>query len=206
MFFKLLTGMPFIGDVLRIFNAYAFRGDALASDRFASPWLWVTAFWVQCSISAVATVLCMPALVNEWLPKGYCLQYEVDFQPGPAAVSILPNLLGFGIGIYALIFGLHKLLLRQLQDSYTPQPGVTKRSPGSALILNAEMAVPLLVLALAIVIGLGQQVFSAPRWLQAMSWFSLWLSLTFTIELICTLFGLGENSILKSLAPEDPGT
>lgn len=203
MLFKFLASVPLFGDVLRIFNTYAYRGDALASERFAGPWLWLTAFWVQCGISATATALCMPELVNELLPAEYLLQYNVDFQPGTSAVSILPNLLGFGIGIYALIFGLHKLLLRELQDSYTPKPGTSKRPPGSALILNAEMAVPLLVLVLTIVIGLCQQVFPCPRWLQALSWFSLWLSLTFTVELICTLFGLGENSILKSLSSQD---
>lgn len=137
-----------------------------------------------------------------WAPQ-YCLNYVVTVAPGSTATSILPNLLGFGIGVYALIFGLHKVLLRELQDAYKPRPGDKRPPTGSALILNAEMAVPLLVLALTIVLGLIQQIWSESMPLQATTWFALWLSLTFTVELICTLFGLGENSILKSLELDD---
>lgn len=79
----------------------------------------------------------------------------------------------------------------------------TTTPTGSALILNAEMAVPLLILALTIVIGLIQQLWPCVESLKAATWFALWLSLIFTVELISTLFGLGENSILKSLAPEE---
>lgn len=203
MVFKTLSRVPLIGDVVRILNAYAFRGDVRSDERFAGPWLWFTAFGVQVTVSAVATALCMPEQVNSWLPAGYCLNYKVALAPGPMVTGILPNLLGFGIGVYALIFGLHKLLLRELQDSYKPRAGEKRRPLGSALILNAEMAVPLLILALTIVLGLVQQM--VPRFdaLQAATWFALWLSLTFTVELICTLFSLGENSILKSLTPDD---
>ena len=142
----------------------------------------------------------MPELTNEYLPVAQRLTYHVQIVPGAMATSILPNLLGFGIGIYALIFGLHKMLLRDLQASYKRSATNDKQPPGSALILNAEMAVPLLVLTLTIAIGLVQQVVPLLTGLQFVSWFSLWLSLVFTLELILTLFGLGENAILKTLA------
>jgi hypothetical protein len=204
MVFNLLSGVPLFGDVLRIFNAYAYRGDAKADERFAPVWLWITAFWLQTGLSLVATFLCMPEFTNKHLPAGYQLSYSVDIAPGALATGILPNLLGFGIGIYALIFGLHKMLLRELQESYKSEAGAPKPRPGSALILNAEMAVPLLVLALTIVAGLIQQVTPKVETLQFASWSSLWLSLIFTIELIVTLFGLGENAILKTLSDEEP--
>lgn len=203
MVFKLLSRVPLFGEVLRILNTYAYKGDPRADERFASLWLWVRAFWFPVLLSLTGTALCMPAMTNALLPLGYCLQYEIDVAPGVTATSILPNLLGFGIGVYALIFGLHKLLLRQLQDSYKSAPGDRNLPTGSALILNAEMAVPLLILALTIVLGIIQQLWPYVESLKALTWFSLWLSLTFTVELICTLFGLGENSILKSLAPDE---
>jgi uncharacterized membrane protein len=203
MVFKLLSRIPLFGDVLRILNTYAYKGDPRADEQFASPWLWLKAFWAHVLVAAGAAALCVPELTNRQLPAGYCLRYVVTVAPGTTATSILPNLLGFGIGVYALIFGLHKLLLRELQDSYKPQPGDKRPPTGSALILNAEMAVPLLVLALTIVLGLVQQIWAENEPLKAITWFALWLSLTFTVELICTLFGLGENSILKSLAPDD---
>ena len=198
MVFRLLSRVPLFGDVLRIFNAYAFRGDAKAGDQFASVWLWITAFWLQTSFSCIATLLCMPSVANMIIPENHQLYYLVPVLPGALATSILPNLLGFGIGIYALIFGLHKMLLRDLQNSYKSLPGVNPPT-GSALVLNAEMAVPLLVLALTIVIGIIQQIAPELKSFQLVSWFSLWFSLIFTIELIHTLFGLGENVILKTL-------
>lgn len=203
MIFRFLSSIPLFGDVLRILNSYAYRGDARADERFASVWLWFTAFWLQSGLSIIATLLCMPHLTNTHLPSEYQLNYCVEVTPGTLSTGILPNILGFGIGVYALIFGLNKMLLRDLQNSYKPVHGV-KVSPGSALILNADMAVPLLVLALTIVIGLVQQIAPKVVSLQAASWFSLWLSLIFTIELILTLFGLGENVILKIL--DDPDT
>lgn len=203
MLFKLLSRIPLFGDVLRILNTYAFKGDARADERFAGPWLWFAAFWMPVLLSVIGTALCMPEMTKRWLPSGYCLPYKVEVAPGSTATSVLPNLLGFGMGIYALIFGLHKLLLRELQDSYKPKLVERKPPTGSALILNAEMAVPLLVLAIAIVLGLIQQIWPNVESLQAATWFALWMSLTFTLELICTLFGLGENSILKNLAPDD---
>lgn len=203
MIFGLLARIPLLGDILRIFNAYAYRGDARADERFASIWLWVTAFWLQTTLSIVATLLCMPELTREYLPLVPRLTYSVPISPGTTATSVLPNLLGFGIGIYALIFGLHKMLLRDLQASYKRGPTGDIQRPGSALILNAEMAVPLVVLTMTIAIGLAQQVAPSIVGLQFASWFSLWLSLVFTLELIVTLFGLGENAILKTL--DDPG-
>lgn len=205
MIFGWLARIPLLGEILRIFNAYAYRGDARADERFASIWLWITAFWMQTTISIVGAFLCMPDFTNEYMPLVRKLPYSVQIGPGAMATSILPNLLGFGIGIYALIFGLHKMLLRELQASYKRAAAGERQRPGSALILNAEMAVPLIVLTLTIAIGLAQQVAPSVVGLQFASWFSLWLSLVFTLELIVTLFGLGENAILKTLDDADNG-
>ena len=200
MIYRLLASIPLLGEMLRIFNTYAYRGDERADRKCAPLWMWLTAYGLQITISVVGALLCMPELTNEYLPVAQRLLYHVQISPGAMATSILPNLLGFGIGIYALIFGLHKLLLRELQASFKHSATHDKQPPGSALILNAEMAVPLLVLTLTIAIGLVQQVVPSFAGLQFVSWFSLWLSMVFTLELILTLFGLGENAILKTLA------
>lgn len=205
MIFRLLSSVPLVGDVVRIFNSYAYSGDGRAEEKFAPVHLWFAAFWLEIGLSFAATLFCMPSLTIKYLPIEYQLNYSAEVIPGPLATSVLPNILGFGVGVYALIFGLHKILLIDLQDSYESKSGV-KKSPGSALILNAEMAVPLLVLAVAIVIGLVQQIAPKVVCLQIISWFSLWLSLIFTIELILTLFGRGENVILKTLDDTDKKT
>jgi len=200
MIFKMLSKVPLFGEALRILNTYAFKGDAKADEQFANPLLWLSAFWFPVLVAGIGSALSMPELVNRWLPAGYCLRYTIDASPGILATGILPNLLGFGIGIYALIFGLHKILLRELQDTFKPSPGKTKPPVGSALILNAEMAVPLLVLGMAIIVGMIQQALPNHEYIKLAAWFFLWLAMLFTLELIFTLFGLGENMLLKNLS------
>lgn len=200
MIFKVLSMLPLFGEVLRILNTYAYRGDKRADERFAGPWLWLSAFWFPVLVAAAGAALSMPELVNRWLPAGYCLTYVIEATPGTLATGILPNLLGFGIGIYALIFGLHKILLRELQDTFKPLPGKKHPPVGSALILNAEMAVPLLILGMAIVVGIIQQALPNHEHIKLAAWFFLWLAMIFTLELVFTLFGLGENMLLKNLS------
>lgn len=200
MIFKMLSKMPLFGEALRILNSYAYRGDVKADERFAGVRLWITAFWFPVLVAGVGAALCMPELVNSWLPGSYYLKYKVEVTPGVLATGILPNLLGFGIGIYALIFGLHKILLRELQDTFKPVLGNKNPPVGSALILNAEMAVPLLVLGMAIVVGMFQQALPSHEYLKLSAWFFLWMAMIFTFELVFTLFGLGENMLLKNLS------
>lgn len=204
MIFKMLSNVPLFGEALRILNTYAYRGDARADERFAGPLLWLSAFWLPVLVAGVAAALSMPELVNRWLPAGYCLAYTVEASPGTLATGILPNLLGFGIGIYALIFGLHKILLRELQDTFKPSPGKAKPPIGSALILNADMAVPLLILGMAIIVGMVQQALPKYEHIELAAWFFLWLAMLFTFELVFTLFGLGENMLLKNLDDKSP--
>ncbi len=199
MIYSILIGLPVIGDVLRIFNAYAYRGDIRADSGFANIFLWLSAFWIEIGISIVATMLCMPDRLNGWLPTGICLSYRVDFSPGEISISVLPNLLGFGIGAYALIFGMNKGILQDLQGSYSVKKENKKSDVGSALILNADMAVPLLIIALTIAVGVAQKVVPNQKFIMGISWFLFWMSMVYTVELICTLFGLGENAILEKL-------
>lgn len=200
MIFRFFSNIPIFGDVLRILNSYAYHGDSLAERRFANVFHWITAFGIEILISITATFFCMPELANKWLPLNFNLNYSVALQPGTLATSILPNLLGFGIGIYALIFGLNKMLLRELQNGYVKDAKNKGGSLGSVLVLNAEMAVPLLILAMAIIFGVIQQIFNGFVEIEFIAWFLFWLSLIYIIELINTLYGLGENVILKSVS------
>ena len=204
MVFSTLSRMPLLGELVRIFNTYAYRGDPRADEEFAGVRLWVTAFWVPVLFACIGAALCVPELLNRQLPPGYALAYSVAARPGAIATGALPSLLGFGIGVYALVFGLHRGLLKQLQESYAVRPG-EKQKPGSALVVNAEMAVPLLVLAITIVVGVVEQAAPASEWARALSWYTLWLSLIFTIELVTTLFALGENVVLKTLSDDQGG-
>lgn len=203
MLFRLLRRIPIAGGVLWILNTYAFKGDAASTQRFADPVMWIKAYGIQAAVALVGAALCMPAQMTRVERIGSWFTYEIDVKPGPLATGILPNVLGFGIGVYALIFVVRGGLLRKIQETMKCQHTAGRRRHGSVLLLNAEVAVPLLVLCVALFMGVMQLLLATNVVVTAFSWFFFWLSLVFTLDLVITLFGLGENVILESLGQAD---
>ncbi|WP_139284239.1 hypothetical protein [Salinicola sp. MIT1003] len=189
MTFSRLVKIPVLGNILIILNSYAFCGDARSGEEFAGAKNWGKSFGIQFIVATSMAFLC------------HNVSYSDATLPGELIISIFPSLLGFGIGVYALIFSLKSTIIRELQktfiDDLQPNP-----KPGSALILNAEMATPLLIALGTITIGILQKIFPYANSLSIISWTALWASIIFMIELIITLFGLGENAILKQLPEE----
>ncbi len=81
MIFKLLSCVPLFGEVLRILNTYAYKGDARADKHFASVWLWLKAFGFPVGLSVIGTGFCMPEMVNTYLPECYQLHYQIGVEP-----------------------------------------------------------------------------------------------------------------------------
>lgn len=196
--YKLMTKIPILGVVLKIFNSYAYDGDLTADDRFAGVWPWIKAYFFSFSFSIAVALMLMPEVINFILPESFHLAYKVNVPPGELSTSILPNVLGFGIGVYALVFALDKGLVRDLQLTFEKDSEISKM-PGSALLLNTEMALPLVVLTLTVAIGVLQKIFTGCAYLTFLAWFSFWLSIYFTLELINTLFMMGGAHLSQSL-------
>lgn len=191
--YERLTKIPIAGEILRILNNYAYNGDHRSDYYFAGIRLWAKCYLPNFLIALLSALACTPDITNLFIPFNYRLSYSIESSPGPLATSILPNLLGFGIGVYALIFGLKTTFIMRFQKQIEES---TKTKHGSSLILNVSFAVPLLCLALAIIIGIIQSLLPDNPYLRVLSWFSLWLSLLFTIETIFAIFNLGEAHIL----------
>lgn len=200
--YKLLVRVPFFGIVLKIFNSYAYDGDFRADDRFASVYCWLKAYLLPFLFSIAMASLMMPDVINPFLPLCMQLGYKVEAVPGDISTSIFPSLLGFGIGVYALVFALEKRLVQDLQNSFK-KPNSTSSDQGSALLLNTEMALPLVVIALTLAVAVLQKALIGSVLLNFLAWFSLWLSIYFTVELINTLFMMGEAHLSQSLKRDD---
>lgn len=200
--YRLMTKIPILGVILKIFNSYAYDGDLTADERFAGVWNWLKAYFFSFSFSVSAALMLMPEKINLILSECFQLTYKVSLLPGDLSTSILPNLLGFGIGVYALVFALDKGLVRDLQQTFKKDNEISK-TPGSALLLNTEMALPLIVLTLTVAIGVLQKIFSECSYLTFAAWFSFWLSIYFTLELINTLFMMGGAHLSQSLKEDD---
>lgn len=198
MMYRLITKIPILGVILKIFNSYAYDGDLTADDRFAGGWSWIKAYFFSFAFSLAVTLMLMPDLINSVLPQCFNLRYQVQLPPGDLSISILPNLLGFGIGVYALVFALDRRLIQDLQQTFQKSNESSKTS-GSALLLNTEMALPLVVLTLTVAIGVFQKIFTGSTSLMFAAWFSFWLSIYFTLELINTLFMMGGAHLSQSL-------
>jgi hypothetical protein len=195
--FRLISKIPILGAVLKILNSYAYDGDVKSDDTFAGVLAWIKAYLFSFTICFAIAVLLMPDLINSTLP---CLQlsYNVAIAPGELATSILPNLLGFGIGVYALIFALERNFVRDLQSTFEGYNKANNKS-SSVLLLNTEMALPLIVITITIAVGIFQKIFSDILYLRLASWFTLWLSLYFTLDLINNLYLMGSAHLSDNI-------
>lgn len=197
--FKLLRSLPAIGPALRIANSYAFQGDYKSDKEFAGFLRWFKAFGPELLVSSLLTTATLwPYIGSSWATRSLatCSDQLFYCKPGALAVAVVPSTLGFGIGIYALIFTLTNSFVKDIQRKIDEQKLEGKRSAGSELLLNADLALPLLVLLLALVIGILQQAFPASVALIAIAWLVTWFSMVSLLGLISVIFGLAEHSLL----------
>jgi hypothetical protein len=197
--FKLLRSLPAIGPAIRIANSYAFQGDYRSDKEFAGFRRWLKAFGPEFLVSLSLTTATMwPYIESSWAIRSFasCPDQLFYCTPGALAVSVVPSTLGFGIGIYALIFTLTNSFVKDIQKHIDVQKEQGKRSAGSELVLNADLALPLLALLLALVLGILQQAFPASIALIAIAWLFTWFSMISLLGLISVIFGLAEHSLL----------
>lgn len=202
--FVAITNIPVIGDSLRILNTYTYDGDTESDLNFAPFTFWMAKHWFSILFVAVLTVISTtPVCLKEVFAKyGFTITLTAAAPSagvGSLILSILPNLLGFGIGVYALIFSLSGNFIKSLQEQIQKQNAANEKSKGHALLLNVDMAYPLLVIAITIGIGVIQQIYPESRWLITAGWIALWYSFLMIFEILFALYSLGEREVLNKL-------
>lgn len=131
-----LRGVPVLGVFIRYLNLYVGRGETKYLVKVAPGYLWLDRLVVPVATSAGLTLICwLLLLITERLH-----QVEVS----GLVSSVFPSLLGFGIGVFALIFVLPEDLMGAL-DKRKVKSGL-----GSSMMIS-DMAYPLVYLALGIV-------------------------------------------------------
>lgn len=207
MIYKRLINIPIFGNILRIINTYAYHGDCKSDTEFAPLWFWVKSFWASVLVSVLLTVLSsnhLHCLINEYL------YFEVNFPlvsinavPSDLIFSSFPSLLGFGIGVYALIFGLSNVLVSNIDRAIKQSIQNGKRKNGSVLMLNSDLAYPLLILTIAMAIAAFGKLYQDNLIVIDIVWFAFWFSIIAIIELVTSLFSLGENELLLKVSAPD---
>lgn len=179
----ILIKIPVVKDIVLIVNAYAWRGDILFVDRIAPPTHWLSRFGFRLSLSAIVTFLFYGQSFAQWIcgyipwfssvvdkiitPIPHC---EIGYE---LTLSIFPNLLGFGLGVYALIFSL---------------PGAMNNQKIKTNLLNADMGYPLLMMVLAIILAVFAKIFDGQHHLAGASFFAFLYCLLLLLELISLIF------------------
>lgn len=191
--------LPGLGAALRIANSYAYEGDLKADNRLAGLGRWCRAVLPDLLLSMLLTTLTLwDAAERSWALRTIAIWPLEEFQskPGSLLVSVIPNCLGFGIGVYALLFILTDSFVRQVHEVVERQKSEGKRSRGSVLMLNSDMAYPLVVLMMALVVGVLQQAFPKSAFWVICGWVSMWYALLSMLAIISVIFRLAEHSLL----------
>lgn len=195
--FEVIKKIPLVGIVATIANAYVYGGDAKGLKRFAPLRLWFKAFWAELLVTWGLTVLSTGCCLRSYLPV--TPSCDVVKGSGDLIITVFPSLIGFGIGVYALIFALSKSVIAELQKTIEERRQKDPNLTGSVLAINAEFAYPLLVLALATCIGVLAKLYPDSAKLIFLSWAAFWYGSIMVIELIHSLFLLGEAELLDRL-------
>lgn len=219
MLYRIFRKIPILKTIAKIINVYVFEGDPRARNKSAPVGLWIKSIGIPLFAACALATLTLYKFIS--FPDFYLLNGSFDVRafenfikaltpsineiekpfnsPGTLLTSIFPNLLGFGIGVYALIFALAPESLQLLQNHIASNIRAGKRKHGSALMLNASMAFPLVVISIAVIIGIFQQLFEESKPLIFFTWLIFWYGIVVLIELIGVLFALGEQDALDKI-------
>lgn len=226
--YSIFQRLPIIKTIVKIANHYAYDADPRAGNEFAPLRLWIRTIGATSLFAALLSAVALSATYEFKIGSGWSsLLLRENFNqlaellkqliggisvtpkeletthplinPGELVLDVFPDLLGFGIGVYALIFSLSAPMLQLLQTHIEAEISAAKRIAGSALLLNASMGYPLLIITLALLVAVFQKLFPENKVLLVLAWFGFWYGCIVLIELIGVLFGLGENDALDKL-------
>lgn len=201
--FKHLIKIPILGPIAAIVNGYISSGAFDSDKKMAGPASWLRVFFPSFLLAFILTVAISWEIFQHIFFTGeVAIVIAVDsfvLKPGGLIVGAFPSILGFGIGVYALIFVLSKNFVNEYHIRAL-QKNEKKGTTDTVLALNSDMGYPLLVLVLAICVGVFNSAFPANKYLVFFGWFAFWYGIIVILDMICTLYRLGENSILEKIS------
>lgn len=175
LMYKLLKGIPVFGSVFAIANAYAHKGDQLGTVQIASIGQW----WKRVLRKAWYTLVFVSALVLI-APEKIC---KSTWVPADTILGAFPSILGFGIGVYALMFIMPSDFLTFLKDR--KDRGTTKIGPE---IVPVDMGYPLITYVLVMFIAAVNKFYPESYYFKLVSLWALFYGLAMTVELVSFLF------------------
>lgn len=184
-----LQKLPGLGSFIEISSDYASEGSADFFEKIAPAKYWLSTLGWPVFVSILLATVPYPC---------GCMPYSVkiDAKAYDIALSLIPSLLGFGIGAYALVFGLGGDLLKKIQEGHNKVEIATKAPAGSVLSINSAFAFPLATMAITTIVASVQKILPDVLFLSTLTWFLTFFCLTLTYQLIVALYRLGRVIIL----------
>lgn len=189
LMFTLLSNVPVFGSAFVIANAYAHKGDQLGTVEIASIGLW----WQRVLRKAWYTLVFVSILVLI-APHKIC---QSSWVPADTILGAFPSILGFGIGVYALMFIMPRDFLIFLQE---------KKEQGAKIgpeIVPVDMGYPLMTYVLVMFIAAVNKFYPESYYFKLVSLWALFYGLAMTVELVSFLF-VSSRMIQKIRSKEEP--
>lgn len=184
-----LLKLPGLGSFIEISSDYASEGSADFFEKIAPAKYWLSTLGWPILLSFLLAAIPYPCGCMPYSTKVEAKAYDI-------ALSLIPSLLGFGVGAYALVFGLSGDLLKKIQEGHNKKE-ITKNAPaGSVLSINSAFAFPLATMAITTIVASVQKILPEVLFLSTITWFLTFLCLTLTYQLIVALYRLGRVIIL----------
>ncbi|EMH4146635.1 TPA: hypothetical protein ACHV9H_001283 [Providencia stuartii] len=173
--YKKIRAIPIVGDVFRIANAYVYEGKVDNHISIAPLSLWRDKIGKKLLYTLILTVILS---IVCWL------FLDVNWAAADAIISVFPSLLGFGIGVFALLFILPNRLY-QLLDKEKENGNINFGHE----ILAVDMGYPLLVFAV-ILTWAGVNKFIDIAVFNFVSKWLFFYGMSMVLELISFLFNI----------------
>nr|WP_075519056.1 hypothetical protein [Moritella viscosa]SHO17743.1 Phage protein [Moritella viscosa] len=175
---KVIKKIPIINVAYRITNAYVYKGDLIHLKKTAPIAEWVNRIGKNLFFSiVVGIILYLISSTNST---------DTNFDPENAILSIFPDILGFGIGVFALLFALPNEFLLSLRKSVKNSKGENKIT--GPQMLPADMAFPLLVYSIIMLFSVFFMALPNEPITTCLSTIFLVYGFVVTLELLSSIF------------------
>lgn len=174
--YRRIHELPVIGELLSIANAYAYKGSNKFLNNFAPMKYWWNRIFKNASY--VAIFVCFLVYFSD---KNI---HQWEWSPADTILGAFPSVLGFGIGVYALMFIMPKdflLFLKKGKDA--GKPGAIGPE-----IVPVDMGYPLMAFIVTMFIAAISKVFPDNSFLTIFSLWALFYGLVMAVELMTFLF------------------
>lgn len=177
----LLRRIPFFGILFVIANHYANSGLLSERNTIAKFSLWNSRIGVEFFIIFVLSLFIV-TFFQDGLYNAHVNSNGLD--PASVSLAIFPSILGFGIGVFVVVFALPNEFISRLNKS----EGVGSKKNFGAAMLVVDMAYPLIIYCAVLFGSFLLKLFPIGFITQLISIFLLLYGMFMTFELVGVVF------------------